>query len=426
MADDPQRGGREAVVRAAVELVGSVDLSQVLSFMSYRAVARQAHVRPGTVEYHFGSKHELDLATAVAGADLFDKVDHQPLLVALETLADGTGDLTGVATAMGRVLESVSATGPGHAAVAGANGTVMLVNAAAANDRHAVAVLRAEEERVVGLLSEMVAATAAATGRAWRPAYDARRFALLTQTLVGGFTFVRRYHPDNAPIDLFVDAWMRLFLGVTVDVTEAEPDTVDRVAARYGGDPEDVDADRRRLVDATRHVYAERGWQGLTEDAVAERSGLARLDVVRLVGDRRGLAAAVWASRLPRLERTLALLTGVASLEHVVTGYLGELVAIVREDMALSAAFLEGLWASTARGGGPADSHSMVPLTQLVVPLVAERADQLALDELDLAPEDVAALLVGYGLYLAFTRPGWPAERVVSVVVGTTYAGMAR
>jgi AcrR family transcriptional regulator len=236
---------------------------------------------------------------------------------------------------------------------------------------------------------------------------------------------VRRFDSPTAPFDLFADAWLRLYLAVSRDLSDNESDPVVRVSARYGVTGADDAARREALVEATQAVYRDHGWLGLTGAAVADRAGLPVVELMRLVGDRRGLAAAVWAGKVPRFARTLALLDGAPELETVVRGYLGELVSAVREDVAMSTAFLERLLSFPTGGRSePGAPGSLVPLAALLTPLVAARMDQL--DALDLEPGDIAELLVGHALYLASSRLSWSEERVVAVVMGTTYGGMRR
>jgi AcrR family transcriptional regulator len=417
--------GRAAIVEAATRLIGAADTTNALAFLSYRAVAGAAHVRPGTVEYHFPTKDDLNRATLSAAVDFYAELDHEPILRALRGLSDGTGDLGALAEAMGEQLGAMSPEGPRLPALAGAGTAVTLALAAAPRDPEAAALLRSGQEAATAGFAELHAATLAATRRRWRAEYDAQRMARLTQVLVSGFLFVRRYNPEHASVDLFVDAWLRLFLGMTEDIQYGDPDAVDVAAARLGVASGDDVATRAAMLKAAQETYAERGWQGLTDSAVASRLGVPRAEVLRLVGSRRGLAAAVWAGRVPRFARTLSHLQDVESLEDVVRGYLDELVSTVRDDMSLTAALLEGLLAVTTHGGSdPRDPHALVPLAALLEPHVEARMDQLEPGGLDAS--DVAQMLVGYALYLAFTRPEWPAERVVAVIVGTTYRGMTR
>jgi AcrR family transcriptional regulator len=422
--------GRDAVLRAAVELLGGADLDQLLGFLSYRAVAAQAHVRPGTVEYHFGAKRELTLATVTEASTFWGDQDYDEILGALAALGDGSGDLAGLATAMSNELRRLSPGGPRPPALEGAATAVVAMVAAAPHDPDARTALREEEGRALASYGRLVEATLAATGRSCRHGYDVERIAQLTQSLAMGFMMVRRYDTENAPIDLFADAWLRLFLAVTRDVADNEPDAMVRVSAGYGLATAADTATRERLVEATQQVYAERGWLGLTGAAVGAAAGVPTVEVMRLLGDRRGLAAAVWAGRLPRLVRVLAHLDRSSDLEPVVRGFLDELVGTAREDMALTAAYVEGvLVAATTQVPGtqqPDDPRPLVPLPMLLAPFLGRRADQLDLEAVGLSAYDASALLVDHAMHLNATRPAWPAERVVAVTMATTYRGLTR
>ena len=108
----------------------------------------------------------------------------------------------------------------------------------------------------------------------------------------------------------------------------------------------DAAANRIRILDATRLVLAERGAEGITLDAVAERAGVGKGTVFRRFGDRSGLFQALLDEHLrnfqdafmfgppplgpgaPAKERLAAFLEGLLDLED---GHLELILALERD-----------------------------------------------------------------------------------------------
>jgi len=108
----------------------------------------------------------------------------------------------------------------------------------------------------------------------------------------------------------------------------------------------DAAANRVRILDATRLVLAERGAEGITLDAVAERAGVGKGTVFRRFGDRSGLFQALLDEHLrvfqdsfmfgppplgpgaPPKERLAVFLEGLLDLED---GHLELILALERD-----------------------------------------------------------------------------------------------
>ncbi len=108
----------------------------------------------------------------------------------------------------------------------------------------------------------------------------------------------------------------------------------------------DAAANRVRILDATRLVLAERGAEGITLDAVAERAGVGKGTVFRRFGDRSGLFQALLDEHLrvfqdafvfgppplgpgaPPEERLAVFLEGLLDLED---GHLELILALERD-----------------------------------------------------------------------------------------------
>jgi AcrR family transcriptional regulator len=108
----------------------------------------------------------------------------------------------------------------------------------------------------------------------------------------------------------------------------------------------DAAANRVRILDATRLVLAERGAEGITLDAVAERAGVGKGTVFRRFGDRSGLFQALLDEHLrvfqdafmfgppplgpgaPPKERLAAFLEGLLDMED---GHLELILALERD-----------------------------------------------------------------------------------------------
>lgn len=438
-----ERNGKGRALEAAMALFTEADLTDVTAFIGMKQVARAVPVSPGTMTYYFGSREVLvrevvdHVLERFLDAWSFEVVDE-----ALGRLARGEGDLADVAHSVADLVAQLSPgpdtsepADPQRELAASFGVAEALLAAVAPNDPEAAATVAAVAAARRARYAELTAVLMGITGRRWRPSARPERLVVLTQALAEGFLHVRRYDPESAPVEIFADGLLRLYLSLTTDVTDLSADAVDTLHARFSKEPlgDGQEVLLERAVLAAQHVYVRQGWNGLTITAVAEDLGVDRVAVVRIFGDRRGLAAAVWANRVPALRRVAKSLGETTSVTDVVRIFLEELVDQARRDMPLSVALLEGVFVATLAGASPSapeslDPKKLVPLPDILAELLEDRRDQLALDDVPggLTPFDAAALLCNTALHLAFTRPDWAEQRVVDVVMATTFAGMRR
>ncbi|SDB80285.1 regulatory protein, tetR family [Raineyella antarctica] len=437
MAED-NGNGRSRALAAAMDLLAQAELTDVTTFIGMKQVARAVPVSPGTMTYYFGSREVLVREVLQHVLERFgtewsyDGVDR-----AMADLARGEGDLAGVARSLAQQVARL-APGPdspeaddGQRRLFASFGVAeALLAAVAPNDPVAaqtVAALAAHQrERYAALTQTLMDIT----GRAWRPGADPDQLVIATQALVEGFLRVRRFDPGSAPVAVFADTLLRLYLSLTANADDLDADAVDALHARFSKEPLGVDQKESlaRATAAVQRIYARHGWNGLTIPAVAAELGVDRIAMVRIFTDRRGLAAAVWAHRLPALRRVARSLGGTAPVEEVVQIFLEELVELARRDVPLTAALLEGVFSATLERATETSTETeeasqteavpapeslnpkeLVPLPAILAPLLEERAEQLALDAIPggLSAFDAAALLCNATLQLSFTRPQW-------------------
>lgn len=437
------QNGRTRALEAALDLVAAADLADVSAFVGMKQVARAVPVSPGTMTYYFGSREAFSREVF---AHIFERFDQEWFYTGVDAklarLAREPDDLVDIMAAVAAQVERLSP-GPDTPAVGEEEQRLVtafgvaeaLLSAVAPNDPQAAEAIRetlARDRAYYGTLVEMLGEL---TGRAWRPGADPARFVVAMQGLVEGFLHVRRSDPGAAPMAVLADTLLRMYLSLTSDAEDLGTDDFDALHARFSREPlaEDQEALLCRAVRAATSVYARGGWNGLTIAAVAEEMGVDRIAVVRIFGDRRGLAAAIWAHRLPALRRVASSLAGTPGVAEVARTFLEALVEQARLDVALSAALLEGVFSATIapeRAAAPEslDPRKLVPLPRILAPLLEDRADQLSLEEVPggLTVSDAAALLCNTALHVAFTRPKWDEGRVVDVVMATTFAGMTR
>ena len=448
MAEDGGNG-RSRALTAAMGLLAQADLTDVTTFIGMKQVARAVPVSPGTMTYYFGSRdvlarevleHALERFLAEWSYDFVDQ--------AMAELAEGETDLVDVVRALAQQVARL-APGPDSPEVddrlrglfASFGMAEALLAAVAPNDpaaAKALVVLGAHQrERYAALTRTLMEVT----GRVWRPGADPDQLVIVTQALVQGFLRVRRFDPGSAPVAVFADTLLRLYLSLTANADDLDADAVDALHARFCKEPLEEDQAELlvRATAAVQTIYSRHGWNGLTIPAVAAELGVDRIAVVRIFTDRRGLAAAVWANRMPALRRVAKSLGGRAPVEEVVQIFLDFLVELARRDVPLTAALLEGVFTATvdhstetepgaATAPEALNPKKSVPLPDILAPLLQDRAEQLALDAVPggLSALDAAALLCNSALHLSFTRPQWNEHRVVGVIMATTFAGMRK
>jgi AcrR family transcriptional regulator len=416
-------GGRQRLLeQAAAELV-SLSAADLLEALRLRTVASRAHVTTSTVNHHFPHKRDLigALVRAVFAAE--DDGD-RAVLDRLAKLGAGDGDLGSVWDALcerarphGRDVPRRSRQALRH-----------ILAATAGHDREAASVLSAAATEAIPRQRALIAAFAAATGRREQDGPVAERTAVALHALgsAGGLL------PDAAWPPAYADAVLRLLLAATYDPADGSDDALARLADRSVVAPRDVTrADRDRVASAANAVYNAYGWAGLTVEAVAARCDGGRPEVVATFGDRDGLASAVWARSVPFLKTVVRSCAALESVRDIAGIYLQAVVDQARMDHDLTVHFLDGVLRYTARYGAPDpdridDPRALVPVPQLLAPLLRARAGQFRPGEVDdeRGAADAAALLCNSALHLCVTRPALPAAEVTRRIEDTVLLGM--
>jgi hypothetical protein len=153
--------------------------------------------------------------------------------------------------------------------------------------------------------------------------------------------------------------------------------------------------------------------------------------VGRVLGDRRGLAAAVCASDwIPSLHDQTSSAGSVADAKLAVAGFLTVLVRRARRHKVLTDHFLEGVYSYTTEHGPPTDDprdpRRQVPVPSLLAPVMQQRSLQFRPNQVSTEQEslDAAALLCNSVLHLSQIRPHLEVEEVVARVCDTMLRGM--
>jgi AcrR family transcriptional regulator len=187
---------------------------------------------------------------------------------------------------------------------------------------------------------------------------------------------------------------------------------------------------RAAIVRAAIEVYRRDGWDGVTVSAVEAHSDVSRRTIIANVGDRNGLAAAIWSQLLPDLRAAVAADVDLTAHRRI-SRHLHRMVELVRAHPQLTGALLAGVLAYTIEHGpptgtDPADPRTLVPLPAILRPVLLDCAEVLrpGLVDDEVQATDTAALLTNTTLHLAITRPSLSASDVTGRICDTMLAGM--
>jgi AcrR family transcriptional regulator len=439
---DKERGtrsrlGRSALIDAAADLFAEVDLDAVTAFLGPRAVARRAGVAVGTVTYHF-PKSVGDLGQA-ALAQAFGRAGDTQLAALAESMeaagsGDGKSEETAIGDFMAALAQNVEANSPDHGPadpIVEARETALFLAASVApRDKRAATALEDSLESNRLIRESIAERMLAHRRRRWRDGITKETAALAQEALVFGFLMIRRFDKLRGRSDVYTAMAMRLFDACTVPESIAEtPDYHDSLLVRPKIPRLDMEK-RAAIALAAARVYEDSGWHGLTTVAVAEEAGVSRATVVANFNDQRGLAAAVWARRMPEL-RPASEHDAELPLHRAAHATFERLATTARRDRTLSAAFLEGVLAFAMEHGPPvpgnlADPRNLVPLPQLLKPIIQRHSSQFRPGNADIDQQvsDTAELLTDQVMHLAMTRPDLSEAEVAERVCSTTLAGL--
>lgn len=439
------RRGRTALLDHAADRFAEAGLEELVGGVAgVRDVAAAAGVAPATVNHHFppgGGRRNTRLAAAAlrhAALRRGTPVSDATAAAAGAAAADlRAGDPQGLRSLVGIVAENLAGHSSGSAAdVALEAQTVALYAALGAAPRsgEAADVLRSYYEALHAVCRAIYEGLLDATGRRVAQGYDVDDLITVIVALADGFVMRGRFDAEAGRSELFADAIVRLFENLTAPRGALfEPDPAERLLPPPSGSNLDPHK-RAAVVAAARAVYDRDGWEGLTVAAVAGEAEVSRTTVVSNLGDRGGLAAAVWARWLDGLAAALDDdLAEDRPVAVVVRRHLARLLELTRQHHRLTACFLEGAFAAAVehpvpRPGDAADPRVVAPVPELLVPAIGAGADAFRPGYAD-GPanvHDTAALLTNQALHLGTTRPVLTPAEVAHRVCDTTLVGMLR
>lgn len=437
-----RRVGREAILDAAADLFADLDLATTIgAVVGVRTVAAAVGVSPATVNHHFRAgdapRNERLAAAAVERALLRSSTSGAVLVAeaslnTLDALRQGDPEALHrlAAIAASDVLWFSPDDGTPNVDREARMVATFLAAAVAPQSPQATRSLRTHYGDLTKLYSELYQALLEATGRRLIAGLDVESFANVFTALADGFILRRRFEPERAPAALFGDVVVRLFEALTSPAGSSEDsDPADNLLPLPPGSGLDVHK-RAAIVRAAIEVYRHDGWDGVTIGAIEAGSDVSRRTIIANVGDRNGLAAAIWSQFLPDLQAGIDADADLPPHRRI-SRHLQRIVELTGAHRRLTGALLAGVHAYTIEHGpptgtDPADPRTLVPIPRLLRPVILDCAGVLrpglAGDEAQAS--DTAALLTNTTLNLAITRPGLAASEVTSRICDTMLAGM--
>ncbi len=436
--------GRDAILDAAADLFADVDLATVVGgIVGVRAVATAAGVSPATVNHHFragdGPRNER-LAAAALDHSLLRSSTSGARLIAEALLPTVDALRRGDPAALPR-LAAIAADdvlwfspdgGTTDVDREGRMIATFLGAAAAPQSPQATRSLSTHYDDITTLYCELYQVLLDATGRRLIAGLDLDSFTTIFTALADGFILRRRFQPDHAPAALFGDVVVRLFEALTspADSTE-DSDPADNLLPLPPGSGLDVHK-RAAIVRAAVDVYRRDGWAGVTVSAVEAEADVSRRTILANLGDRNGLAAAIWSQFLPGLKAGLAT-DAALPLHRRTTRHVQRVVELTRAHHHLTGALVSGMLAHSVEHGpptgtDPADPRLLVPLPMLLAPVLRGDAEALrpGLADDQTQATRTSILLTITSLNLALSQPAMTASEVTATVANTVIAGMLR
>lgn len=368
-----RRPGRDAIIAAADDALGTADLDRLIHFLGPRPLARAAGISPGTITHHFESTREIAEETIEQALERFlPEGVHEMLLDAIEKVESDRDGMFAM------VRDAAEMDFAYSASQVSANSAYFLACIAAPNDPGAAALVRGHYDRYRSNIRWVYAAIAARLGRGFDEAhgFTPESVATLMTALVDGFVLLHRFDPERPIVDLYVETTLRLFEAATVPLAEPELPTVeDRLVAHAPGAAEQVGAtasdEYLASVRAAVALYDEGGWESLHPHLIAARAGLRPGAVAGILDGRAGAANLVWQARfLPQLVDDFAGDIAVdGDAVAAIKAHQRRLVRITHRHPRLSGAMIGHLLDRAARTAG-VTSESAEPLYDVLLPYV--------------------------------------------------------
>ncbi len=447
MARDNRPGRRTELLSTAADLIGTSTLSEVLSFLGPRLLAKEAGISPGTVTHHFPAGEGMigRLAAGHAFARVPADAAMKTLMGHLDNSLNQLKQLGGEALSLleAALIEELAFYSPdattGDMAIEAEETALLLAAAVAPRDEAAASLLREHMDPHRVVTEKLCEEVALILGRTWIKDIDARSMALAINALAFGFICLRRFDQVGAPLQEYARIVLRLFDASTHTLGSEPRDYRESFGPFDSGSGVDL-RKRTAIEQAAVSLYEEHrgkdGWRAVSVAAVASKAKVSRPTVVANFRDTNGLAAAVWVNkhRLDLIKYAERSRTSGGPIETSMRDVLISFVSAAKVDPELTHAFVAGILAYAVnqkgehRPGDPTNPWELIDLPALLQPLIHAHADAFRRGYAD-TPEDIkdtATLLTHEVLNLSLTRPKLSVPAVVDIVLDTTLRGMIK
>lgn len=181
------------------------------------------------------------------------------------------------------------------------------------------------------------------------------------------------------------------------------------------------------VIHAARELFDQAPFREVTVGQVARSAGVNEVTVYRIFGSKDGLAAACWLGNIEKLRRGIERDRKVTSdpLERI-RRHLNRLARVAQQDRAITDALIQAVEAQTIERGskiGALDPRAIVPLPQMLEPLVAE-AQKAGLLVGDYASFELAVFLSNSLVLRIMTRREAPAAESAAFVCDIVLNGI--
>ncbi|MCL1598333.1 MAG: TetR/AcrR family transcriptional regulator [Actinomycetia bacterium] len=182
-----------------------------------------------------------------------------------------------------------------------------------------------------------------------------------------------------------------------------------------------------KIRDAARALTQNRALAEVTIADVAHRSGVNEVTIYRIFGSRDGLAAACWSTNLPALHRGIRRdHAGLQDPIDRIKAHLRRLARIAVSDREITQSLIlavEAVAMGSSSAMGTLDPRELVPLPQILTPLIVDAQDA-GLMRNDYSAFELAVFLTNSLLLRLLTRPDHSAATVSRFVIDLSLEGV--
>lgn len=182
------------------------------------------------------------------------------------------------------------------------------------------------------------------------------------------------------------------------------------------------------IIRAARALFDEAPFREVTVGRVARAAGVNEVTVYRIFGSKDGLAAACWLGNVEKLRRGIRRDRRATKdpLDRV-RRHLSRLARLAQQDRAVTDALIQAVETQTIERGskiGALDPRAIIPLPQLLAPLLADAQDagQLVKNHTSF---ELAAFLTNSVMVRIMTRREAPAAESAGFVFDVVLNGIA-